>query len=59
MKFEAPLTQDKYSLVGFAFFYNTDIVEGYLTKTEINIEDVYISMQKSIDRWEGRLNAAG
>ena len=31
---------------------NTDIVEGYLTKNEINIEDVYIRLKKEINTWE-------
>ena len=59
VKFEAPPPQDKYSLVGFAFVDDIEIVEGDLTKTEINIEDVYISMQKSIDIWEGVLKSTG
>ena len=49
--------QDKESLVGFVFIENIGIVEGYLTKTEITIKDVYISMQESIERWEGGLKA--
>ena len=49
----------KDSLVGFAFVDNTDIVEEYLTKTEINIEDSYIIMQKYINRWEGGIKSAG
>ena len=51
IKFEAPLSEEKYILVGFTFVEDTDIVEWYLTKTEITIEDVYIRMHKYIDRW--------
>ena len=57
--FESPMSQDKDSLVGFAFIYGTTIVELYLTKNETTIEYVYIRMQKSIDRWEGVLNSTG
>ena len=32
------------------FVYGAGIVERYLTNTEMNIEDVYNSMQKAIDR---------
>ena len=45
--------------MGFAFVYNTGIVERDLTKTEITIEDVYISMQKAINRWERGLKVTG
>ena len=51
IKFEAPLSWDKYSLVWFTFVYDTEIVEVNLENTEITIEDVYISMQKYINRW--------
>ena len=44
IKFEATLSQYKYSLVGFTFVDDTEIVEGDLTKTEMTIEDVYISI---------------
>ena len=50
IKFEAPLYQDKDSLVGFTFVDGIGIVEGDFIRTEINIEDNYISMQKSIKR---------
>ena len=42
-----------------SFVNNTNIVEVHLTKTEITIENVYISMQKSINGWEGLLKATG
>ena len=57
--FEAPLSQDKDSLVGFTFVDDTGIVEVDLTQTEITIEDVYISMQKFINRREGVLKSTG
>ena len=47
---ESPLYQDEDILVVFLFVENTKLVEGDLTKTEITIEYVYISMQKSINR---------
>ena len=46
------MSQNKDSLLGCLFVDNTKIVEGYLTFTEITFEDIYISMQKSIDGWE-------
>ena len=49
IKFESPLSQDKYSLVGFTFVESTDIVEEYITRTEVTIEDVYIIMNKDIN----------
>ena len=49
--------QDKDSLLGFMFIDNTNIVEGDLTKTEITIEDIYISMQKYINIWEGGIKS--
>ena len=52
IKFEAPIYQDKGILLELAFVDDTNIVEGYLTNTEITIEDVYISMQKAINKWE-------
>ena len=58
-KFEAPLSQDKYSLVVFIFVDDTYIVEVYLTNTEITIEDVYINIHKAIDIWEGVLKETG
>ena len=58
-KFEAPLYHDKDNLVGFAFVDDTIIVEGYLTNTEITIEDVHIRMKKNIDIWEGGLKYTG
>ena len=45
--------------MGFTFVDDSDIVEGDLTRTEINIEDVYISIQKSNNRWEGGIKATG
>ena len=51
IKFEAPLSQYKDSLVGFTFVDDTGIVEGNLANYEITIEYVYISMQKAIIRW--------
>ena len=53
------MSQYKESLVVFTFIDNTDIFEGDLTKTEITIEEIYISMQKAIDRRQGRLKATG
>ena len=44
IKFEAPLSQNRYSLVGLTFVDDTDIVEGDLTRTKITIEVVYISL---------------
>ena len=51
IKFEAPLSRDKDSLVGFEFVDDIEIVEGYLARAEINIEDIHIIVQKAIDRW--------
>ena len=51
IKFEAPLSRDKKRLVGFAFVGDINIVEGYLARAEITIEDIHIIMQKAIDRW--------
>ena len=45
--------------MGLEFVDDTGIVEGDSTKTEITIEDFYISMQKSIVIWEGVLKATG
>ena len=45
--------------MGFALVDDTDILEGYLTKTEIPIEDVYISMRKAINRRKGGIKATG
>ena len=59
IKFEAPLYQEKYSLVVFTFIDNTDIVEGYLTRTEITFEYIYISMHKSIKNGVGGIKATG
>ena len=50
---EAMLSQEKYILVVLVFIDNTDIVEGDLTRNEITTEDVYIRIQKAINRWEG------
>ena len=33
-------------------------MEGYLTSTERTIEDIYIIMQKSINRWEGGIKSS-
>ena len=57
IKFYARLSQEKYSLVVLAFVDDTGMVEGYLIRTEINIEEVYISMQKTINRWERGLKS--
>ena len=46
IKFEASLSRDKDSLVGFGFIDSTKILERYLTRAEITIENVYTSMQK-------------
>ena len=51
IKFEVPLSRYKDRIVGFAFVDDTGILEGNLTKTEITIGDVYISMQKYINIW--------
>ena len=59
IKFEAPLSQEKDILWGLAFVYVNVIVEGYLTRTEITIEDIYISMQKYINRREGEIKSTG
>ena len=37
IKIESSMSQDKDSLFRFTFFDNTDILEGGLTKTEINM----------------------
>ena len=37
------------------FVDDTDIIEGDLTRTEITIEDVYISMKKYNIIWQGGL----
>ena len=57
IKIEALLSRDKGSLVELIFFDDTEIMEGDLTKTEITIEDVYISMQKYINIWEGGIKS--
>ena len=59
IKFETPMYQDKNILVRCAFVDKNNIVEGYLTNTEITIEDVHIRMKKNIDIWEGRLKYTG
>ena len=59
IKFEAPMYQDKESLLGFASVDDTAIVGGYLRRTEIIIEDIYISIEKAINRWEGVLKYTG
>ena len=43
----------------FAFVDNIRILEGDITRTEITIEDIYISMQKSICIWERGLKSRG
>ena len=43
----------------FAFVNDTDIVKGYLTRTEITIEDIFIRIQKSINKWEVGLKSTG
>ena len=40
IKLKAPLFQEKDILVGFEFVNDTDIAEGDLTSTGINIEDI-------------------
>ena len=57
IKIEALMSRDKGSLVEFIFVDDTEIMEGDLTKTEITIEDIYISMQKYINIWEGGIKS--
>ena len=59
ISFEAPLSNTKDNIVGFAFVDDTDIIEGDLTSTGITINDVAQSMQSAIDRWEGGLKTTG
>ena len=51
------MSWDKDSILVFTSVDDTDIVKRYLTRTEITIEDIYISMHKSINRWEGVLKS--
>ena len=53
IKFEANLSLYKDILVGFVFVDNTEIMEVDLTRTEINIEDIYISMYTTINICKG------
>ena len=43
----------------FAFIGDINIAEGDLTMAQITIEEVYISMKKAINRWEGGLKFTG
>ena len=53
IKFETIFSQDKDRLVGFVFVDDTEIMEVDLTRTEINIEDIYISMYTTINICKG------
>ena len=57
--FEAPLSKEKYNIIGFAYVDDTDLVEGNLTNMEFSIEEVMDNMQEAINRWEGGLKATG
>lgn len=57
--FQAPLSSEQESLVGFTFVDDTDILSGNLTDVALTIQDIYASVQHAIDTWEGGLKATG
>ena len=48
IKFEALLSQDKDSLVGFTFVDDTNVMEGYLTKTEKLLKAFTLEYKKQL-----------
>ena len=59
IKYRTPLSLEDDSIVGFAFVDDTDLAVGDLRQAHIDISDVFIEAQRTIDSWEGGLKTTG
>ena len=53
------ISQNKSTIVAFAFVDDTDLVQGHMGETNITTGEVMQEMQEAILRWEGGLKATG
>ena len=59
MQITSAISQNKSTVVAFAFVDDTDLIEGHMGESDITADDVMNEMQQAISRWEGGLKATG
>ena len=59
LKYRSPLSLEEDEFIGFAFVDDTDLVQGNLKMAQLDIQNIFVQAQESINCWEGGLKATG
>ena len=59
MQITSAISNNKSTIVAFAFVDDTDLIEGHMGESDITANEVMLEMQQAISRWEGGLKATG